>query len=154
MEREMLRLYLDTEFTSLNPFTYGLVSLALVAADGRELYFELLDGWQTDECSEFVREVVLPQLDLPRYGLTTLQAQAALASFLKEVGQGEILSDALKWDWPLLVQLLGKSGLPEGIVCSDIPGDLELSLEDPPHHALHDARLLCRAVESALQNRS
>lgn len=40
-------LYLDTEFTSLS-IDRGLISLALVSADGAEIYVELLDGWSED----------------------------------------------------------------------------------------------------------
>ncbi len=40
-------LYLDTEFTSLS-IDRGLISLALVSADGAESYVELLDGWSED----------------------------------------------------------------------------------------------------------
>ena len=40
-------LYLDTEFTSLS-IDRGLISLALVSADGAENYVELLDGWSED----------------------------------------------------------------------------------------------------------
>jgi len=150
-----MRLYLDTEFTCLNPFTYQLISLALVAADGRELYFELLDGWTADECSQFTRDVVLPLLRMPDYGITTEQARHKVLRFLEDVGECEIISDALRWDWPLMVQLLGKQGLPDGVVCGSIPDGLVLDttmIVDAPHHALEDARMLCRAVEPIWQS--
>jgi len=38
-----MKLYLDCEFTQLSPAA-KLISLALVAEDGREVYVELLDG--------------------------------------------------------------------------------------------------------------
>lgn len=56
-----MRIFLDCEFTQLNA-TAKLISLALVAEDGREFYVELLDTWHTEDCSDFVKEIVLPQL--------------------------------------------------------------------------------------------
>lgn len=56
-----MRLFLDCEFTELSAAA-KLISLALVAEDGREFYVELLDTWQEEDCSDFVKEIVLPQL--------------------------------------------------------------------------------------------
>ena len=51
--------FLDTEFTDfVRP---DLISLALVSEDGREFYAERTD-YRKDECSDFVRETVLPLL--------------------------------------------------------------------------------------------
>ncbi len=56
-----MKLYLDCEFTQLSPVA-KLISLALVAENGKEFYLELLDTWGTQDCSDFVIEIVLPQL--------------------------------------------------------------------------------------------
>src|SRR5690606_36566911 len=111
----MRRAYLDTEFTDLNPFTYKLISLALVVPGGPEFYVELTDHWGEEECSDFVREIVLPQLELDVCGRTTDQARTALRAFLLALGPVEIVSDAVMWDWPLLVWLAGPEGLPDGV---------------------------------------
>jgi hypothetical protein len=51
--------FLDTEFTDfVRP---ELISIALVAEDGREFYAERTD-YRHDDCSDFVRETVLPLL--------------------------------------------------------------------------------------------
>ena len=56
----MMKIYLDTEFTSLeNP---KLISIGMVAADGQEFYRELTDGWALFECTMFVVGWVLPWL--------------------------------------------------------------------------------------------
>lgn len=140
-------LYLDTEFTSLS-IDRELISLALVSADGAEFYVELLDGWSEDACSDFTQETVLPQLDLDSYGLSRQEASSRLQAFLKQQGVVEIVGDALNWDWPLLLELLGPSGLPENVVgCREVdlaPHVGDVDLEAPPHHALLDARLICR----------
>ncbi|MGC8383222.1 hypothetical protein ACP3P8_03810 [Pseudomonas aeruginosa] len=77
----MRRAYLDTEFTSLNRYTCKLISLALVVPGGPEFYVELIDDWEEGGCSDFVREIVLPQLDLVAYGRTTEQARIELLDF-------------------------------------------------------------------------
>ena len=51
--------FLDTEFTDfVRP---DLISIALVSEDGREFYAERTD-YREDDCSDFVRETVLPLL--------------------------------------------------------------------------------------------
>lgn len=151
----MRTLYLDTEFTSLS-LDRRLISLALVAEDSTEFYVELLDGWSEDICSDFTLETVLPQLALDTYGLTREKASAMLHNFLSAQGAVEIVGDALDWDWPLLLDLLGSSGLPANVVgCrAAVPLDPadDLDIEDAPHHALLDARLICR-LASKPQNR-
>lgn len=146
----MMRLYLDTEFTQLNRFTYRLISLALVSSDGQEFYVELEDNWAEDECSDFTQSIVLPQLDLPQHGRSTEQARLDLLSFLHLIGSAEIISDAMAWDWPLLLWLAGPSGLPEGIEAGTFPAAIQSDaeeLDDAPHHALLDARQLAETIE-------
>lgn len=142
----MRTLYLDTEFTSLSP-DCRLISLALVEAGGEAFYVELTDGWDIYDCSEFVVEIVLPQLDSRRHGLTRDAARQAIRHFLAGLGEVEIVSDALAWDRPLLLELLGPEGLPGTVLgCREQP-DLLSDLDEAaiPHHALLDARLMARA---------
>lgn len=145
----MRRAYLDTEFTSLNHYTCKLISLALVVPGGPELYVELTDAWKESDCSDFVREIVLPQLNLAAYGHTTEEARIELMNFLQVVGAVEIISDAPDWDWPLLMWLAGQGGLPEEVEAGRITGDIKVDAEceEPPHHALLDARMLAQLVE-------
>lgn len=146
----MRRAYLDTEFTTLNQYTYKLISLALVVPQGPELYVELIDSWEEDDCSGFVLEIVLPKLELETHGRTTGQARTELLDFLGKLGRVEIISDAPQWDWPLLVWLAGPTGLPESVTQGDITSDIEFACcgVEPPHHALDDARLLADLLES------
>lgn len=143
------RAYLDTEFTSLNRYTCKLISLALVVPGGPEFYVELTDAWEEGDCSDFVREIVLPQLNMAAYGRTTEAARIELLNFLQAVGAVEIISDAPDWDWPLLMWLAGQGGLPEGVESGRISGDVKVyaECEEPPHHALLDARMLALLVE-------
>lgn len=139
----MRSLFLDTEFTCLS-LDRRLISLALVGTQGDECYIELNEGWTVEGCSEFVQQVVLPQLDLARHGHSLEQARGVLVDFLQSQGEVEIVSDALAWDWPLLLELLGRDGLPATVRgCRE---DVQLLAGvDPqaiPHHALLDARLM------------
>ncbi|MDD0844782.1 3'-5' exoribonuclease [Pseudomonas sp. Gutcm_11s] len=141
----MTTLFLDTEFTNLTA-DCRLISLALVDPAGAEFYVELNDGWSPDDCSEFVHQIVLPQLDLPRHGRSRAEASLELRSFLAGYDEVEIVSDALAWDWPLLLELLGE--LPGNIRCrEDIDLLRDLAEADIPHHALLDARLMGGAAQ-------
>ncbi|MDO9616224.1 MAG: hypothetical protein Q7J43_00915 [Pseudomonas sp.] len=145
----MRRVYLDAEFTSLNRYTCKLISLALVVPGGPEFYVELIDCWEEGGCSDFVREIVLPQLDPVAYGRTIKQARIELLGFLLRLVPVEIISDAPDWDWPLLLWLVGQGGLPEGVEAGRVSSNIEVTAEceEPPHHALLDARILAKLVE-------
>lgn len=146
------RIYLDTEFTSLNRYRAQLISLALVVPGGPEFYVELTDTWSPADCSPFVTDTVLPLLDHANHGRTTEQARAELLAFLQALGPVEIITDAPDHDWPLLLRLVGPAGLPANV--HPEPGLLSIGLdadyagEEPPHHALADARLLAALAES------
>lgn len=143
------RVYLDTEFTSLNRFTCKLISLALVVFEGPELYVELTDAWVESECSEFVRSTVLPELDIKTYGRTTAEARLAVKVWLEQFESAEVFTDAPQWDWLLLAVLCGDSGVPSHVALGEIETEL-LDCDAPPeapHHALQDARMLARMIE-------
>lgn len=152
----MRTVYIDTEFTQLN-MTRQLISLALVDTSGLEFYVEITDTWLENECSEFVKKVVLPQLNLNKFGQSTSQARIELKAFLVTLGPVEIIGDALAWDWPLFLELLGPEGLPGNIIgrreinpeALELTAEMEHLLVDAPHHALLDARLLCAIYEAA-----
>lgn len=147
----LTRIYLDTEFTSLNRYQAKLISLALVVPRGPEFYVELTDSWTPADCSPFVTDTVLPLLNHSVYGRTTEQARAELLNFLQILGPVEIITDAPDHDWPLLLWLAGPAGLPAnvqpepGLLSIDL--DADYSGDEPPHHALQDARLLAALIE-------
>lgn len=147
-----MRLFFDCEFTQLSSAA-KLISLALVAENGREFYVELQDTWQAEDCSDFVKEIVLPQLWGGSYSLPIVEAKMSLlgflASFKKEV---EIVTDAPQYDWELFSDLAYKDGhWPRNV--GNFPIDattLEaISLGAPlPHHALMDARIIAKMFTS------
>lgn len=140
----MHRLFLDTEFTHLG-HDRRLISLALVDPAGPHCYVELNEGWTLHDCSAFVVDIVLPQLDPARHGLDRSQAAASVLAFLAHYPCAEIISDALAWDWPLLQWLLAPTPVPGGICAREIRGLLSrLPAGQIPHHALLDAQLMAK----------
>lgn len=106
----MYRLFLDCEFTELTAQA-KLISLALVAEDGREFYVELLDSWRVEDCSDFVTEIVLPQLWGGKYVMPIIEARAALLTFLESFEtELEIVTDAPMYDWELFCELAYDNG--------------------------------------------
>lgn len=147
-----MRLFLDCEFTKLSSAA-KLISLALVAEDGREFYVELQDTWQASDCSDFVKGIVLPQLWGGNYSLPIGEARTSLLGFLtsfkKEV---EIVTDVPQYDWELFCDLVYEGGRWPGII-RNLPTDattLEaVSLGAPlPHHAPMDARIIAKMFMS------
>lgn len=143
--------FLDTEFSTLSGEA-RLISLALVVPGGPEFYVELTDNWRRDHCSNFVRRVVLPQLDLERHGCTTREATRRLREFLQTLGpRVEIATDAPQWDWDFFCQLAYDQTCEWPANVSRVPRNSYHLLaewdaeppsgEDVPHHALLDARL-------------
>lgn len=144
---------MDCEFTQLNKDA-KLISLALVSEAGDEFYIELTDTYRVKACSDFVIENVLPQLNLPRYGVAFLEAKAALIVFLDAIeGELEVCSDAPQYDWDFFCQLACVAKWPKNV--TNRPTNLihlfrhfeaedigDVPLQEPPHHALQDARLL------------
>jgi hypothetical protein len=155
-----LKLFLDCEFSQLNKDT-KLISMALVAESGQEFYVELLDTYDVTDCSDFVIEHVLPQLNPSVYGQTLVGAQAALSSFLARFDEVlEICTDAPDWDWDFFCDLAYVDhrwpahviNRPTNLIklFSEAHTDTlqDVELPDLPHHALLDARILASLYNS------
>ena len=145
---------MDCEFTQLNRDT-KLISLALVSEAGHEFYVELTDTYLVGDCSDFVIQNVLPQLNLPTSGQTLVEAQASLLAFLTNLeGPLEICSDAPDWDWDFFCQMAYVDHRWPANVTNRATNLIQLfkhleaddignvTLPEIPHHALLDARLL------------
>ena len=149
-----MKLFLDCELTRLNKDT-RLISLALVAESGQEFYVELLDTYDVTDCSEFVIEHVLPQLNPSDYGQTLVVARASLSGYLARFDEIlEICTDAPDWDWDFFCDLAYVDhrwpahviNRPTNLITlfSKVSTDAlqDVELPDLPHHALLDARIL------------
>lgn len=141
-----MRLFLDSEFSQLSAQA-KLISLALVGQDRREFYVEVVDSWREEDCSEFVKEIVLPQLWGGKYAMPIIEARAALLRFLATYDeQLEIVTDAPVYDWELFCELAYHDGKwPKNV--RNFPSDATTLTatndgEELPHHALLDARII------------
>src|ERR1700737_997064 len=97
------RFFCDCEFTNFDAGARQLISVAIVGEDGREFYGERSD-FEPTLCTEFVREVVLPQLG--RY-----PGRAMPFTRLRDELMGWLLAVPLK---------------PKPVLCYDFEGDVEL----------------------------
>lgn len=87
-----MRVYLDTEFTQ---FTQPqLISIGLVADDGREFY-AVMKSVPFQQCSAFVREIVLPIIEhWPSATLDRRELRQSLRQWLNESAEPlEIVCD-------------------------------------------------------------
>ncbi len=111
-----MHLFLDTEFTGLHQYT-TLISLALVADDGRSFYAELTD-FNTTQLTDWHRQHVLPSLFLEQEGIQTTTTHTlakgskatitqALRIWLADYERMEVWADVLMYDWVLFCELFG-----------------------------------------------
>lgn len=150
-----MRYYLDTEFIERgHEHPIELISIGLVAQDGREYYAVAADGWATDHASDWVKLNVIPHL-----GAGTPVARAEIAAQIRLFVNGPGVGDVEKpefygyyadYDWVLFAQLFGRMiDLPKGwpMFCRDvIQMRHDLGKPEMPkqvgteHNALADAR--------------
>jgi hypothetical protein len=146
-----MKFFLDTEFIEsghLNPIQ--LVSIGVVAEDGREFY-AISSQFNPDMANEWVRENVLAKLespeDFPRKLLKDIAAE--LQEFVGPE-KPEFWGYYADYDWVVVAQMFGRMvDLPKGwpMYCRDIK-QLAVELGDPKlpeqgkgeHNALADAQ--------------
>ncbi len=159
-----MRYFLDTEFIE-DGKTIDLLSIGIVAEDGREFYAES-DEADLSKASDWVRDNVIAHLwhrqkwDEKRTGNTWsrdgglggLMSRKHIARVLLQfIGDDkpEFWAYYADYDWVVLCQLFGRMiDLPKGwpMYCNDLKqycvskGDPRLTKQDGEHHALNDAR--------------
>lgn len=173
-----MRYFFDTEFIE-DGKTIDLISIGLVAEDGRELYLLNYDC-DYDKASNWVKKNVLahlPPLPLPQLhasakafkaseaGRQGWRNKGAIADEIKafcdpeKYGKPEFWAYYADYDWVVFCQLFGTMmDLPEGfpMYCRDLKQFMdERSLSYPAqsseeHHALNDARWVRDAVYAFL----
>ena len=144
--------FLDTEFTDFaRP---ELLSLALVAEDGREFYAERTD-YRKNECSAFVQEIVLPLLGrVPGAACDSAELALRLQAWFHALPEPPIIIFDYQTDWDLLAGAMPGRPLDSFATPLYLDGyaithpffekaqNLVYSHAWPPHHALADARAL------------
>jgi hypothetical protein len=153
-----MRFYLDTEFIERGYERIELISIGVVAEDGREFYAVLSDGWDESHASDWVRAHVLPNLAAPKE--QWLPRAEVARQLIKFVGNmPEFWGYFADYDWVLVCQLFGRMiDLPNGwpMFCRDLEqmwSSLHPRPAKPPsdelHNALGDARWM-RSFHAAL----
>ena len=100
-------IFLDTEFTKFNH--PDLISMGLVAEDGREFYAERTD-YHRDDCSQFVRETVLPLLGrVPGAACSRSELTERVREWFGQLPEPATIIFDFETDWLLLaVAILGR----------------------------------------------
>jgi len=141
-----MRYWIDTEFIE-RPFAIDLISIGLVAEDGREFYAESREvDWS--KASRWTLRTVRPQLDAD--GMSLENIGYAIRRFIDKDEQPVFWGYFPAYDWIAFTGLFGGlADLPFHYpqLCLDIKqwaielGDAELPQQvGPRHHALADAR--------------
>ena len=150
-----MNLFLDTEFTGLDQRNPKLISLGLVSEDGREsFYAELPPETYDSMCSMWVRNNVLPLLEMGDRIMQPEQLRQRLLGWIKPLDAVTIVTDAPEYDFSLLKSILvqwPKNVQPTPIRFDSFSLGLEseklldtyrgsyFTAEKPQHHSLHDA---------------
>lgn len=144
-----MRFFIDTEFIESGPGKpIHLLSIGIVAEDGRELYLENSDA-PLNEANDWVKANVLPQMNGPRFPRVVIRSEVH-----RFIGDGdpkpEFWGYYADYDWVVFCQLFGSMvNLPNGwpMYCRDLKqwcddlGNPKLPPQDSTeHNALNDAR--------------
>ena len=150
----MMKIFLDVEFTKLEPGNKP-ISIALVDENEHFFYAELTDTYRLEDCSDFVKDFVLPFLKGGNYRMTEYQCKLAMAKWIEDHEQRCIItSDAPSWDLPHLNRFL-EPLWPENlekelIVPISVPFDVEerivTEFDYDIHNALDDALVMKKAI--------
>lgn len=148
-----MRYYLDTEFAEtggqLVP-TIDLISIGIVAQDGRELYAES-NEFELNNCNEWVKSNVFPLLSPPERRISRAEIRDLLTTFIGDDPNPEFWAYYADYDWVVLCWLYGcMVDLPKNfpMMCMDLQqwyiqlGRPSIKPKKPTcqHDALHDAR--------------
>lgn len=122
-----MRYMLDTEFEErggAGRMEIQMISLALVAQDGRELYLENSEyDWDRPGIDPWLLENVRPHMRGGEYALSPAEAQARVAAFFQGDPEVQIWAYFGAYDWVVLCSLFGRMiDLPEGMPkhCMDL----------------------------------
>lgn len=98
-------IFFDCEFSDLEP-NPRLISIGLISEDGQTFYAELTGTYEPYQCSDFVRETVLPLLEGGNARMTFRELAEHLAAWLAALdGPVKLACDSLAWDWPWITKI-------------------------------------------------
>lgn len=136
----MTKIFFDTEFTGLHQAT-TLISIGLVADNGREFYAEFTD-YDRDQIDDWLRDNVVASLiyksdenwaytDGAHTGRVGDRGYIAhqLEGWLESFDEVQMISGCLSYDWVLFCQLWGHaSNVPSNV--SPAPRDINQDIAD------------------------
>jgi len=144
-----MRLYLDTEFTDLTPDA-KLISIGVVAENGKEFYAEFSNTYELKDCSTFVKNVVLPLLNGKKE--TYYEASLRFGNWIDDFEEECIFACDMgaSWDIPFAKKMLVayppanlNFNLMFPVVLQDyVKSDLYDHYGYKIHNALDDARVM------------
>lgn len=158
-----MKYFYDTEFYEDGERIH-LLSIGIVAEDGRELYLENANfDWNIVPEGHFVRTDVLPWLYLDGYTTTKVRIRDAVNDFITSTKDNELWAYYAAYDHVVLAQLFGVMvemplGIPwytndlkqeavrQGFDIATVPQDGVV------HHALGDARWNYKLYRAMLES--
>ncbi|EPZ47669.1 3'-5' exoribonuclease domain-containing protein [Alicyclobacillus acidoterrestris] len=175
-----MKVFFDTEFTGLRKNT-TLISIGLVAEDGRSFYAELTD-YDESQVDDWLRKNVIANLTLTNQSLQ-LDDQGEhwnihgsksalnywLQEWLSQFDAVEMWSDCLSYDWVLFNDIFGHAfNIPSNVyyipfdICTlfKVAGvDPDISREEfagvddygRKHNALYDARVIKACYDKLME---
>lgn len=161
--KEMKRLiFLDTEFTSLNMDT-ELLSLGMIDIHGETLYLERTD-YRIEECSDFVKAVVLPLFgQYPDAQCSLSEFGPRISDWLCRGKESSVIAVDHSFDWTFFYEAMFGCRWPAGLagrplLVEGLPFSERKAFHDehglPEHHALNDAKSLRHAYISLNSSQS
>jgi 3' exoribonuclease, RNase T-like len=147
-------IFFDTEFTELG-VDPRLISIGMIAEDGRTFYAELTDTYTQADCSHFAVEAVLLHLEGGKARMTMQELTLQLSHWLKAFKQPvTLVCDSLAWDWMWIQEIFypietwpaNLDGKPKIIKSNPIfNAAVEAAFTSGlrRHHALGDAKANC-----------
>ena len=165
-----MKIFFDTEFTGLQQDT-DLISIGIVAEDGREFYAELND-YREEKLDNWLKENVIANLtETEKFSKSEVAEK--IKEFLSPYEKVEVWSDCLAYDWVLFNNLFGGAfGVPKNVyyipfdICTlmkirNVDPDVsredfatttkEAEVQGLKHNALHDAKVIKKCYEKLMQ---
>lgn len=159
--------FIDTEFIEpVEPGEIDLISIALVANDGRE-YYAISNEFDASKANEFVKENVLPKLDDSNTWKSRAVIKQELLDFvIADDADIEFWGEYSAYDWVVFCRIFGSMvDLPSGYpyYCNDLIqwmkqlgwGRIPVPIDPTEaHNALYDARWNKKAYDFLKQKQS
>ena len=115
----------------------SLISIGAIHENGRDTFYaELTDTWKPGDCTAFVRDNVLPQLDGGAARAGHDEAGERLARWIAGLGgEVQLITDSARSDGPWIGDLLAGPGYPTNL--QHTPRSIRFADEDQQEAFLH-----------------